>query len=554
MLQLRLWKNASLHTLESEKPRATAMVTMGPVIMAVGDHNLANEWHARVDETIDLAGRHVVPGMTDSHIHFVEHGQAKLQIALELCNSPQEVIAEVTRCDHPDEGWIIGRGFQVNRWREGVAPHRSLLDEHFPDRPVLLHSRCGHQIWVNSAAMRAAKITDGTVAPEGGVVVRDDKGIATGVFQEEAINLITSAEPDPTEAQLRHAINVATEDLWSKGIVAVHAPEGRENLALLSRMRQDGELMMRTFYLPPFSMAEELVEVGQVGGLGDRWFRLGALKIFTDGAIGSATALMHEPYSNNPENFGVMVVSPDQLKEMVEFAHAHRWRLAIHAIGDRCVDYTVDTLAASQAKHGTTRETQGIWDRIEHMQCLTETTANRAAKARIGAMMQPIHLFDDWRPAKILWGERTARTYACRTLLDAGVPIALGSDSPVASANPFKCIHSAVARTDMEGEPKGGWHIEQAITASESLHGYCTVPAQMAGESRWRGQIRPGHLADFVVLSDDPFAPDLDWREMQAEMTVVDGAVVYDRQGMHTGQERPDTDLAPVGPEADVTS
>jgi predicted amidohydrolase YtcJ len=532
MLPFRLWLNANIHTLDPDLPRAEVLVTAGSTILAVGDASLAEGWRSRVDEVIDLGGRTVVPGLTDSHIHLIEHGRALGEIALETCRSAAEAVAMVRSFPHPASGWIIGRGFQTNHFHDGVMPHRAMLDELFPSRPVMLSSRCGHQIWVNSAAMEAAGVTASTPDPEGGVIVRDERGEPTGVFQEEAIDLISRHQPDPSETALREAVRVAAQDLWSHGVTAVHAPEGRNHLGLVARMRQDDVLPIRTHYLPPVSMAEKLVAAAQCVGLGDRWLSLGGLKIFLDGALGSATALMHEDHCGRPGDRGVEVLPLDRFQEMVEHAHANRWRVAVHAIGDLAVDRAIDTIAASQRRWGISRDDRGPWDRIEHFQCLSPGAAERAGDARIAAMMQPIHLFDDWEPANRLWGDdRCSRTYACRSLWDAGVPIALGSDAPVASANPWLCMHAAVTRTDIAGEPDGGWHMPQALTASECLEAYCSSPARVAGELDWRGRLRPGSVADFAVLSENPLAEGCDLRGVQADMTILDGAVVHDRHG-----------------------
>jgi predicted amidohydrolase YtcJ len=217
---------------------------------------------------------------------------------------------------------------------------------------------------------------------------------------------------------------------------------------------------------------------------------------------------------------------------MVEHAHINRWCVAVHAIGDLAVDRAIDTIAASQRLWGISREGHGPWDRIEHFQCISPSAAERAGDARIAAMMQPIHLFDDWEPANRLWGDdRASRTYACRSLWDAGVPVALGSDAPVASANPWLCIHAAVIRTDLSGQPEGGWHMPEALTAAECLEAYCSAPALVAGELGWRGQLRPGSVADFAVLSENPLAEGCDLRGVKADMTILDGAVVHDRHG-----------------------
>lgn len=563
---LRLWLHATVTTLDPACPRAGAIVTAGPQILAVGGEDLAEAWRARVDEVIDLGGRWVIPGITDSHIHFVEHGLAMRAAALEECDSAAEVVDAVVRHSASSSpmgpgDWVIGRGFQVNRWSAAAPPasgaeppHRALLDAAFPDRPVLLHSRCGHQVWVNTAALRAAQITAATPDPAGGRIVRDAAGEPTGLLQEEAIGLVTRACPPPSEAALRRAVEDATGDLWSHGVVAVHAPESREALAVLSRLHAEQRLQMRVHFLPPVAMAETLIAAGLTLGFGDLWLRLGPLKVFLDGALGSRTALMHEPHEGEPGNCGVEVTPPDQFRAMAEHAHAHGWALAVHAIGDRAVDTAIDVLAESQRRHAHPAAPAADrrspdprpWDRIEHFQVFSPGAPQRAARARIAAMMQPVHLFDDWRPADRLWGARARRAYACRSLVEAGVPVCLGSDAPVASANPFLCIHAAVRRTDLAGEPAGGWHPEEALGVAAALEGFCSAPARVAGEEAWRGRIAPGLAADFVVLSADPWSSQTDWRGVHADMTVVDGAVVFDRHRERPHTERPEAAGAPA--------
>jgi predicted amidohydrolase YtcJ len=546
MLRLRLWKNADVTTLDASRPRASALVTAGPVVLDVGGEEMIGTWTSRAHEVIDLGGRSVIPGLTDSHIHFIDHGLAMRQVALESCRSALEVVDAVRRFPHGETGWIEGAGFQVNLWTDGSTPHRALLDEHFPERPVILHSRCFHQDWLNGAALRAAGISADTPDPPGGRIVRDEAGELTGLLQEEAVTLAARARPKPAEAALRQAIRDATEDLWSHGVVAVHEPDSRETLDLLGSLHQERALHMRVFFLPPISSAESLVASGLRCGLGDRWLRLGPLKAFLDGSLGSSTALMHEPYENDPGRSGIEVTPADDFRAMAEHAHAHGWRLGVHAIGDRAVDLAIDVMAESERRHGVRRDDPGIWDRIEHFQVFSPGAPERAARARIAAAMQPIHLFDDWRPADRLWGVRAKRAYACRSLLRAGVPVCLGSDAPVASANPFLCIHAAVRRTDLEDRPVGGWHAEEAVDVAAALAGYCAAPSRIAGEAAWRGRIAPGCAADFVALNADPWAPDVDWRKVDADLTVVDGAVVFDRHRERPERERPEHAEMPV--------
>lgn len=542
MPRIRLWTHADFTTLDLGCPRAHVLLTCGGTILAAGGTDLAESWRSRADETIDLGGRSVIPGLTDSHIHLIDTGLTMRQAALETCCSPAEVIDQVRRTPASDGDWLVGVGFQVNRFPPSERPHRSLLDAAFPDRPVLLHSRCLHQVWVNTAALRRAGVTASTPDPAGGHIVRDENGEPTGVLQEEAVGLVTRAVPEPTGTELQRAAREAAGNLWSHGVVAVHAPEPRRYLEALMAMDRGGELAMRVFFLPPFGVAEELVGAGIIGGFGHEWLRLGALKLFLDGALGSATALMHTPYEDNPANRGIEVIPAERFAEMVEFAHTHQWRLAVHAIGDKAVDRAVETLGASQRARGDRREDPGIWDRIEHFQVCSPGAAQRAAQTRTAAMMQPIHLFDDWRAAGRLWGsERSARAYACRSLLDAGVPVCLGSDAPVASTNPFECIHAAVERTDLAGQPAGGWYPSERVSVEAALNAYCTQPAVVAGEGARRGRLAPGMAADFAVLSDDPWRPGLDWRTVQCEMTVAGGAVVFDRSGHRREHPRLDS-------------
>jgi predicted amidohydrolase YtcJ len=503
----------------------TAILVRGDRVAAVGP---AAELRAAAPGAalIDLTGSTVTPGLIDSHIHLTEWALARRDLDLSDQDSPDAIGAAVAnRLERSADAWIRGRGWNPHRWG-GALPERTALDRRTGSRPVVLQSHDMHALWVNGAALERAGIDDTTADPEGGRIVRDAVGRATGVLLDYAAQLVTAVLPQPTEGGTADAVADAQAALHAWGITGVHALPAihvvePEPFGLLERLRVDGRLRLRVLQHIALERLDETVAQGRVSGDGDARVRVGALKMFLDGALGSRTAWMREPYEESDAT-GIRVLEPALFRSLVERAAAAGIASVVHAIGDAAVDLAFDVLGDPRLR------VDAMPHRIEHVQCCPAHRLGEAGRLGVTCSVQPAHLRTDWRIADRHWGpDRAARTYAFRSLLDAGAWLAFGSDAPVEPADPRLGLHAALTRTDAAGDPAGGWFAAERLNIEEALTGYTLDAARAAGG--WGGgAVRVGAPADFVAWNGDPLAmvPD-EILEIECVAAVVGGDVVH---------------------------
>lgn len=528
--------NGTLLTLDEAIPHATAIAVRGDRILAVGDASLRELADGRT-EIIDLNGRTVVPGFTDGHIHFTWWALRRREVDLSAATSPEaaaERVAERATQTPPGE-WITGGGFDRNRWPGSQWPSRELLDKAAPHHPVALHSKDYHSIWVNSVALARAGITRETPDPDGGVIWRNpDSGEPIGILSEAAVELIERAIPRPTPAQAAEAIAEAQPAAWAAGLTGIHEISDTPELTAFrafQTLRAQGRLGLRVLQYIPAERLDTFVEAGIRSGFGDEWIRIGGVKFFMDGALGSRTALMLEPYEGEPTNVGVACIDPEELAEHALRASRAGLSLAVHAIGDRAnreVLNVLELVREDERRDGR----PPLRHRIEHLQLLHPDDLPRLARLNVIASMQPIHAISDMEMAQRFWGSRCRLAYAWRSVLDTGTPIAFGSDAPVDPFDVMAGLRAAVTRRQENGDPgPEGWYPEQRITALEALRAYTVGCAIASGEEWLKGTLMPGKLADMVVLSGNPVnsGPDA-LREITVDGTIVGGKVVYWRR------------------------
>ena len=548
-----LFTNGRVYTADARTPWAEAVAVRGERILAVGTAADLAELRGPRTEVIDLAGRLLLPGFTESHVHFIELALRATEIDVTAAASAHAV-AEMVRArvaaqaDRPS-AWLRGAGWHASTWTDGVRPHRALLDAVAPDIPVALDSKDLHSIWLNSAALRRAGITAATADVPGGVIERDADGEPTGVLRENAVGLAYNAIPKPELAETVTAVKAAIPGMWATGIVALHnANDSADGLALRTyqALRKQDELGLRVVQHLPACNLDHARAIGLQSGLGDPWLRIGGVKFFADGALGSRTAHMLQPFLDNPNNWGVAAIDPEELLERALVASAAGLSLTIHAIGDRANRDVLNVLAevrrqeangesanqrmANQLRHSYPQS--AIRHRIEHVQCIHPDDLPRLAELDIIASVQPIHATSDMQMVDRFWGEERARgAYAFRSLLDSGAKLVFGSDGPIEPHAPLIGIHAAVTRRRADGSPgPDGWQGQERITVREAIDAYTIWPAYAAGEEGYRGSIVPGKVADLVVLSGDIFAMDpMAILDTQVDMTVLDGAVVWRR-------------------------
>jgi predicted amidohydrolase YtcJ len=454
-------------------------------------------------EIIDYGGATITPGLTDSHIHITEWAMARRAVDLSPAQSIDECLQLVrAHAARTSSGWVVGRGWNPHHWG-GEYPTRAQLDAVIGDRPAAFQSHDMHALWVNSRALAVAGLDSGTADPADGRIVRDSNRAPTGMLLENATLLVARVIPAPSDAELTAAVLDAQCELHRYGITGIHSFPGLHLVVprpftVLQRLKRADQLRLRVLQHIPLDKLDAAIEVGLQSGFGDDWIRSGGVKMFLDGALGSRTAWLREPYENSTDT-GVQMLPEREFRDTVRRAAAAGLASTVHAIGDAAVTLAFTVLTADWAQSGA------LPNRIEHVQCCPLDLCELAALNGIVCSMQPCHLISDWRAADRHWGAQRARwTYALRSLLQHGATLAFGSDAPVEPCDPRLGFYAATARMDQNEDPADGWYAQERITMSEVLNAYTLGPARVAGATGLQGVLAPGSYADFVVWAEDP--------------------------------------------------
>ncbi|HEY3063670.1 MAG TPA: amidohydrolase [Chloroflexota bacterium] len=508
-------RGGSVLTLDAQWPRARSVAVGEGRIVAVGEGDL-DEVCGLETRVIELAGNAVLPGFVDAHIHFGAFALGLTQVDLDHAATLENGLREVRAfADRLAAGvWLRGRGWDRNRW--GRLPTASELDQVTGARPALLSSHDGHSLWLNSAAMAAVGLSASSEAPAGGAIERDSSGNPSGVVFENAQDLVRRKVPEPTEQDLGEAIRHALPLAAKAGLTGMHNLEDEHSLAAFRALAAEGELTLRVYHGVRRGLLTRAAELGLRTGAGSEWLRIGPVKLFSDGALGSRTAHVLEPYEGTNDR-GVPTLTPEELAADMRAAADQGLDIAVHAIGDAAVRTVLDVVQTVRP---------GRLVRIEHAQLVHPDDVPRFAQLGVLASMQPIHAVADWRAADAHWGARARHGYAWRTLLDAGAVLALGTDAPVERLEPLLNLHAATTRVDPHGEPAGGWYPEQRLTLDEAVRAYTHGSAVAERASERRGRLAPDMDADLVVL-DGPLSADR-LLETQVVLTMVGGHIVYE--------------------------
>lgn len=471
---------------------------------------------------LDARGATVTPGLADAHLHFVPWACSLRQPDLRGATTRAEALARVSAALAADAGTgpLVGRCWDSAGWE--APPHRAALDALAPERPVLLHSHDFHALWVNSAALRRAGVTRATPDTAGGLFERDAAGEPTGVARENAVRAFAALEQEAGDVVTPALLDEAAAVLHAAGITCVH--DYQRNDADFARLQAlAGRRRLRVLqHFGPEQM-ESLAAAGRASGDGDAWFRLGALKLFADGTLGSRTAALLEPWDDAPGT-GMDLLAEDELRALVRRAADLRMGVAIHAIGDRAVRHTLDAIEA--ALPGL--RAAALPPRIEHVQLLDPRDRGRFAALGVVASLQPQHCIADLDAARSAWGARCERCYPWRSLLETGATLAFGSDAPVEPPRPWEGLHACVARQRPDGTPAGGFHPRERLVLDEALAAYTEGAAFAAGLAGTLGTLRPGAGADLVVWDRDlSSAPPEGILAARPAATVLAGEIVY---------------------------
>jgi predicted amidohydrolase YtcJ len=528
--------NAKVWTVNPKQPEAEGLAAWHGRLVAVGTNDEVRKLVGSNTRVVDVGGKRIVPGFYDSHVHLLGSGLRLAEVALKDARDEEEFGRRLREFDKklPRDRWLIGGEWDHDRTFGGVLPTAELIDKYVPDRPVFLRRYDGHMGVVNSRVLKLANITAATPDPAGGVIYRKPGGQEpAGVLRDNAMDLVYGLIPAATDAEIAEGVLAALDEARSVGVTSVQDMEGsdaathRKLFRLYQQLARTGKLTTRIDLRWPLADWKELADLGATVGLGDDWVKIGGVKGFADGSLGSSTAKMFEPFVNEPGSTGVWVTAPTKLREFIQGADRAGLSVAIHAIGDRANSEILDIFAEVARANGP-RDRRF---RIEHAQHLRPSDYARFHELGVIASMQPYHVIDDGRWAEGRIGKtRCASSYAFRSLLDAKAPLAFGSDWSVAPLSPLLGIDAAVNRRTLDGKDPGGWFPAQRIGVQEVVEAYTLTSAYAAFEEKDRGSLEVGKLADFVVLSRDILAEGE--RDHLAEthvvMTVVGGRVVFD--------------------------
>jgi predicted amidohydrolase YtcJ len=520
--------NGVVWTGNPAAPRAEAVALAGDRIVAVGTTAAIRSLAVADTRIIDARGGTVAPGFIDSHVHFLTAGLNLASVQLRDAKTPAEFIARIRNFAATIQPgtWITGGDWDHQNWG-GELPERAWIDSVTPNNPVWINRLDGHMALANTAALVAAKVpmSGGDVA--GGTIVRASDGSPAGVFKDNAQELVDRAVPDPTPAMLDRALDAATSYVAERGVTSVHNMGSWSDITTFERARRSGTLRTRIYAAVPLSTWPRLRDTVAARGRGDAWLRIGALKGFVDGSLGSHTAAMLEGFSDTPADSGLLVNTPDDLYAWTSGADKAGLHVLVHAIGDRAIRLQLDVFERVARENGA-RDRRF---RIEHAQHIARADIPRFGNLGVLPSMQPYHAIDDGRWAeKFIGPERAQTTYAFRSLQETGARLAFGSDWFVAPPTPLEGIYAAVTRRTLDDKNPGGWVPEQKIGVEDALRAYTIGGAFASFEENEKGSLEVGKLADVTIIDRDlmTIAPE-SIRDARINYTIVGGRVVYER-------------------------
>ncbi len=524
--------NAKIWTVDPALPQAQAVAVLGGRIVAVGSDADVQQWRGPRTQVVDAAGKLLLPGFNDAHVHFVDGGSELDRVHLNDATSADEFVrrvgeqAKVT----PKGEWILGGDWDETKWNPAKYPTKEMIDAVTGDTPVFLARYDGHMGLANSAALRLAGVTAKTPEVPGGTIVRDAKGAPTGALKDAAMDYVFKVIPDMSHVQREHAVKRALAHAAALGLTSVQdMTPAYADVAIYNELLQRGELTTRIYAAHIIENVDDQVKIGIRHAFGDPWLRIGAVKAFADGSLGSHTAYFFQPYDDDPSDRGLLSSGMQPLSKMRDRmmeADAAGIQICTHAIGDAGISAALDLYSDVVKEDGEADRRL----RVEHAQHVAAKDFQRFADLHVIASVQPYQAIDDGRWAESRIGhDRASRTYAFRTFLDYGVRLAFGTDWDVAPLNPLLTIYAAVTRATLDGKFPGGWFPEQKLTVAESVEAYTMGSAYAEFQDRDKGSITTGKLADFVILSDDIFtiAPQR-IRDVTVLKTYVGGRLVWD--------------------------
>jgi predicted amidohydrolase YtcJ len=532
--------NGTIHTLDPARPRAEAVAIRDGRILKVGAAAEVRGLAGKETRTIDLAGGFVLPGFIDSHTHFLNGGFSLSSIQLRNVRTREEFAAKVAaKVKDLEKGeWVQNGDWDHELFTPVELPRREWIDSVSPDNPVCVNRYDGHMVLANSAALRISGVTKSTPVPPGGEIVKDPKtGEPTGILKDAAADLVYRHIPEPSWREKLKAAEAALKNAAEHGVTSVHEMADASSFEVYQQLIRDGKMTARLYVYIPINDVDIYARLKLKTPFGNDYLKIGGLKGFVDGSLGSATAYFFEPYTDDPKNRGLLApqMFPEGIMEKrIMEADKAGLQVAIHAIGDRANSLLLDLYEKAAARNGP-RDRR--W-RIEHAQHLRPRDIARFGKLGVIASVQPYHAYDDGRWAeKKIGKERVRYTYPFKSLLDGGAVLAFGSDWTVAPLDPISGIYAAVTRATSDGKNPGGWVPEEKISLDDAIKGYTTGGAYAEFAEKDKGTIRSGKLADIIVLDKDLFkVPAEQLMDVKVVLTIVGGKVVHDGRPAPVGR------------------
>ncbi|MGC9337909.1 MAG: amidohydrolase [Candidatus Cloacimonadia bacterium] len=506
---------------------ADAVYVEGNKIKCVGTlRNISSKILSHA-ESINLQGKMILPGFIDAHTHFVTYALSRKEVDLSDAQNLEEVKKKL--CEFRDGAaqnlpWIKGIGWNKNIWPDAIGFNRYLLDEIFPNKPVSLFSKDLHTVLCNSKALDIMNILTKKPSLPGGRVGCFPDGRPDGFLYERASELVNQSIPPLSQESREKYLKEAIQEAHSFGLTGIHIMEDKAAYKLFSHLHEIGELTLRVCWHFPQKILDELLNMGIHSYTGDEWLKLGGVKLFIDGSLGSQSAYMYHPYPDSLDNYGTCIMSEEEVFEIMLKAGESGIATSTHAIGDRAVHILINAILRANKRLG-----RQMFHRVEHLQCVRPEDQIRVAQEHIYCSMQPIHISLDAEITEKFWGEYGRNSYPFRSLLQQQVHIGFGSDAPVATISPFLGIYSAIERKPRNNPKRKSWIPEEKITTDEAIRAYTYWSAYGSHSHKVRGTISEGKLADLIVVDDYTHENNIFWLEAKPYLTMVDGKIVYNR-------------------------
>ena len=519
--------NTTIWTGNESEPLAESMAISGDTILSIGSYETVSKFIGNNTEVRDLNGKFVTPGFIDSHVHLLTGGFNLNSVQLRDAKTPEEFIKRIEAFAKtvPKGSWILGGDWDHENWG-GELPTKDWIDNITKDNPVFITRLDGHMSLANSIALNIAGVSNETPDVEGGDIIRTASGEVTGLLKDNATNLVWPSVTEPTDEEYEIALKAAMNYLASNGVTSVHHMSAAEHYNVLKKVRAKNELITRIYAMYPLTNWNRLKNEIDDNGAGDNWLKVGGLKGFVDGSLGSHTAAFFDPYTDKPSDSGFFVMPMDTIYKHVKAADKAGLQVMIHAIGDKAINSLLNTFETVQEENGD-RDRRF---RIEHAQHISQNDIKRFSQLNVIPSMQPYHAIDDGRWAeKLIGAQRIKTTYAFKSLLDADAKLVFGSDWFVAPPTPLMGIYAAVTRRTLDDKNPSGWVPEQKITVEQALIAYTKNAAYSSFDEDLKGTLEQGKFADFVIISDDLTKVNPNGiKDLKILETYVGGEKVYD--------------------------